>query len=171
MYTRLGTRSRGKLATERTQQAGYAGIFGVYPHLLQPTPESFALTIPRDKKYRVLKVTTSLPKFPTATDRELKIYGHLTQVNSPHPGQLLIRELYDSFDLQGPFGKHRCLMLQPMHMTLLEMMKLNPRPFDLPLLKMTVKRLLLALDFLHTEAEITHAGTQSYLDITPETHY
>lgn len=58
-----------------------------------------------------------------------------------------------------------------MHMTLLEMMKLNPRPFDLPLLKMTVKRLLLALDFLHTEAEIIHAGTQPYLDIAPENHY
>lgn len=116
-------------------------------------------------------MTTSLPKFPTATDRELNIYEHLTKVNSTHPGQLLIRELYDSFDLQGPFGKHRCLMLQPMHMTLLEMMRLNPRPFDLPLLKMTVKRLLLALDFLHTEAEIIHAGTLPYLDIAPETHY
>jgi hypothetical protein len=41
-----------------------------------------------------------------------------------------------------------------MHITLLEMMKLNPRPFDLPLLKMTLRRLLLALDFLHIEAEV-----------------
>lgn len=45
-----------------------------------------------------------------------------------------------------------------MHMTLHEMMRLNPRPFDLALLKMTVERLLLALDFLHTEAEIIHTG-------------
>lgn len=108
-------------------------------------------------------MSTSLPKFPTATDRELKIYEHLTKVNSTHPGQSLIRELYDSFDLQGPVGKHRCLVLQPMHMTLLEMMRLNPKPFDLPLLKMVLKRLLLALDFLHTEAEIIHAGTKPRL--------
>lgn len=103
-------------------------------------------------------MSTSLPKIPTATDRELKIYEHLSKINSTHPGQSLIRELYDTFDLQGPIGKHCCLVLQPMHMTLLEMMRLNPKPFDLPLLKMTVKRLLLALDFLHSEAGIIHTG-------------
>ncbi|KAF4156645.1 hypothetical protein CNMCM8927_007740 [Aspergillus lentulus] len=112
-------------------------------------------------KYRVLKVSTSLPTFPTASDRELKIYEHLSKVNCTHQGQSLIRELYDSFDIQGPVGKHRCLVMQPMHMTLLEMMSLNPRPFDIPLLKMTVKRLLLALDFLHTEAEIIHTDLKT----------
>lgn len=45
-----------------------------------------------------------------------------------------------------------------MHMTILEMMRLNPKPFDLPLLKMTLRRLLLALDFLHTEADTIHTG-------------
>lgn len=108
--------------------------------------------------YRVLKVSTSLQQFPTATDREFKIYEHLAKLDSTHPGQSLIRELYDSFDLQGLASRHRCLVLQPMHMTLLEMMRLNPRPFDLPLLKMTLRRLLLALDFLHHEAGIIHTG-------------
>lgn len=70
----------------------------------------------------------------------------------------MIRELYDSFELQGQAGNHRCLVLQPMHMTLLEMMGLNPKPFDLPLLKMTLRRFLLALDFLHNEANIIHTG-------------
>ncbi|TQB68065.1 hypothetical protein MPDQ_004055 [Monascus purpureus] len=108
------------------------------------------------KKYRVLKVSTSLPDYPTATDRELRIYEHLANIDSSHPGQSLIRELYDAFDLQGPGGTHRCLVLQPMNMTLLEMMRMNPQPFGLPLLKMTVKRLLSALDFLHAEAEVIH---------------
>lgn len=101
----------------------------------------------RNRKYKILKVFTTLPDFPTTTDRELKAYQHLAAVHASHPGRPLIRELYDSFDIQGPFGKHNCLVLQPMHMTILEMMGLNPTPFDLPLLKMTVKRLLLALDF------------------------
>ncbi|OJD23814.1 hypothetical protein ACJ73_04827 [Blastomyces percursus] len=96
-----------------------------------------------------------------ATDREVKMYEHQTKVNSSHPGQSLIRELYDSFDIQGPVGTHRCLVLQPMRTTLLEMMKLNPRPVDLTLLKMTVKRLLLALDFFHTEAEIIHTDLKA----------
>lgn len=106
-----------------------------------------------------MKVSTSLPRFPTATDREPKIYGHIAKINYTHPGQALIREFYDSFDLQGPDGRHRCLVMQPMHMSLIEMMGLNPRPFDLPLFKMTVTRLLLALDFLYSEAGVIHAGT------------
>ncbi|OJJ95661.1 hypothetical protein ASPACDRAFT_54973 [Aspergillus aculeatus ATCC 16872] len=106
----------------------------------------------QNDQYKVLKVSTSLPSFPTASGRELKIYEHLARVNSTHPGQALIRELYDSFDLHGPAGQH---------MTLLEMMGLNSRPFNLPLLKMTVKRLLLALDFLHTEANVIHTDIKT----------
>lgn len=115
------------------------------------------LELSRNHNYRVLKVSTALPDFPQSTDRELKVYKHLAAVQTSHPGRVLIRELHDSFDIQGPYGKHNCLVLQPMYMTILEMMRLNPKPFDLPLLKMTVKRLLLALDFLHT-AEVVHTG-------------
>ncbi|OGM49561.1 protein kinase domain protein [Aspergillus bombycis] len=115
----------------------------------------------RAKSYTLLKVSTCLPDYPTATDRELRVYEHLANVDSPHPGQLLIRELYDSFNLQGAWGTHRCLVLQPMDMTLLEMMAMNPRPFDLPLLRMTVRRLLLALDFLHAEAEVIHTDLKT----------
>ncbi|KKK14984.1 hypothetical protein P175DRAFT_0554466 [Aspergillus ochraceoroseus IBT 24754] len=111
--------------------------------------------------YTVLKVSTCLPDYPTATDHELRVYEHLAKLDSLHPGQSLIRELYDAFDLQGPGGTHRCLVLQPMNMTLLEMMRMNPRPFDLPLLKMTVRRLLLALDFLHAEAEVIHTDLKT----------
>lgn len=126
------------------------------------------LTWIRSQKHVVLKVSTSLRKFPTATDREFKIYEHLTKINSAHPGRSYIRELYDSFELQGLVGKHRCLVLEPMHMTLLEMMTLNPKPFDLPLLKMTLRRLLLALDFLHTEADINHTGAGPLLEVVQE---
>ncbi|BAE58832.1 unnamed protein product [Aspergillus oryzae RIB40] len=115
----------------------------------------------RVNKYTVLKVSTYFPDHPTVTDREFRAYEHLAKVDSSHPGQSLIRELYDSFDLQGPDGTHRCLVLQPMHMTLLEMRGLNPRPFNLPLLKMTVMRLLLALDFLHAEAEVIHTDLKT----------
>ncbi|KAL4745928.1 kinase-like domain-containing protein [Aspergillus terricola var. indicus] len=83
------------------------------------------------KNYRVLKVSTSLPDYPTATDRELRVYEHPAKVDSSHPGQSLIRELYDSFDLQGPGGTHRCL------------------------------RLLLALDFLQAEAKVIHADLKT----------
>ncbi|MBE3050479.1 hypothetical protein IMZ48_49890 [Candidatus Bathyarchaeota archaeon] len=73
-----------------------------------------------DGEYVAAKVSTSLRKHPTATHRELGVYEHLTSLNSAQPGQVLIRELYDAFELDGPAGKHQCLMQQPMHMTLFE---------------------------------------------------
>ncbi|KAI9932292.1 hypothetical protein MW887_009804 [Aspergillus wentii] len=110
-------------------------------------------------------VSTALPEHPTATDRELKIYErlaqHLGQTDSMHPGQALIRELYDTFHIDGVVGKHSCLVLQPMHMTLLEMMGLNSRPFNLEILKMTMSLLLTVLDFLHTEVGIVHTDLKT----------
>lgn len=53
----------------------------------------------------VVKVATSLDKFPTATHRELKVYEHLAAVDSLHPGQSLIRGLVHSLELDGPRGR------------------------------------------------------------------
>lgn len=105
-----------------------------------------------------LKVSTSLSRFPKATVREHKIYEHLSCLVSSHPGQSLIRGIYGTFELHGPSGKHQCLLQPPMHMSLLDMIQMAREPFGLPLLKMTLKRLLTALDFLHTEAKVIHGG-------------
>ncbi|KAL2854199.1 kinase domain protein [Aspergillus pseudodeflectus] len=134
----------GDVYQDRYQVAGKLG-YGAYSTnwLCQDLQEN---------KYKTLKVSTSLPDHPTATDCEVKIYEHLSKIESSHPRQGLLRELYDTFDLHVQSCNHQCLVLQPMHMTLYEMMRMNPKPFDLPLVKMTVRRLLLALDFLHCEA-------------------
>lgn len=116
-----------------------------------------------------LKISTSLRRFPEATGREYKVYEHLSTITSSHPGQSVIRQLYNTFELEGPSGQHQCLLQPPMHMTLLQMMKLNPQPFSPPILKMTLKRLLTALDFLHTEAEVIHTGV--YRDLPPTSQY
>ena len=59
------------------------------------------LTYYRANKYVTVKVSTSLRKSPTTAHRELRIYEHLSKVKSAHPGQSLIRELYDTFELEG----------------------------------------------------------------------
>ncbi|RAK92681.1 kinase-like protein [Aspergillus costaricaensis CBS 115574] len=124
----------------------------------------------RYNEYKVLKISTSIPT-KDSHNREYRVYEHLANVvegkGCLHPGQSLIREVYDSFELrntavsEGEEGKgegsiHQCLLLQPMTMSLHDMLQLNSRPFDLPLLKMTIKRILLALDFLHVEAGVVH---------------
>ena len=118
----------------------------------------------------------------TLHNREYRVYEHLANVvekGSLHPGQSLIREVYVSSKLQntppplpgveeeeegkGEESIHQCLLLQPMTMSLHDMLQLNSRPFDLPLLKMTIKRILLALDFLHVEAGVVHTGIITFL--------
>lgn len=90
--------------------------------------------------------------------RELVAYGRLSQVASTHPGQGVIRALLDTFELSGPDGRHQCLLQPPMHISLFEMRQMNKEPLPAQLLKLTLRRLLLALDFLHTEAKMIHTG-------------
>lgn len=75
-----------------------------------------------------------------------------------HTGQDYIRELYDTFEVTGPHGQHHCLVQPPMHLTLFDILKSTSKPVSPPLVKMTLKCLLDALDFLHTEAGIVHTG-------------
>lgn len=115
-----------------------------------------------DRKYVTLKVSTFVSGFADEGRREYKAYARLAATKSTHPGQARIRNLYDTFELNGPSGQHQCLVLQPMHMTLLDLMSQgeNPRPLDLPLLKMTLRALLEVLDFLHTVAGVVHTGNE-----------
>ncbi|KAF2723595.1 kinase domain-containing protein [Polychaeton citri CBS 116435] len=115
----------------------------------------------RDLWFVALKVSTTLRKHPDATHREYKIYEHLSNLTTTHVGQSEIRGLYDTFELQGSSGQHQCLLQPPMHMSLLDMMALNGEPFSVPLLKMTLQRLLSALDFLHTEAKVIHSDLKT----------
>ncbi|EEQ28042.1 putative non-specific serine/threonine protein kinase [Microsporum canis] len=114
-----------------------------------------------EHSYSALKISTQLQKYPKKGRAELSIYEHLCEVNSHHPGQRYIRELYDSFEIAGPNGSHQCLIQQPMHLSILDMMNLNPKPLDAPFLKEILKRLLLILDFLHTEANVIHTDLKT----------
>ena len=106
-----------------------------------------------------VKVSTFLKKAPEFRWRGLKIYDRLSKLETTHSGQRYIRELYEAFEISGPYGNHQCLVQAPMHLSVLDMLKSRREPFGLLLLKLTLLRLLEALDFLHGEAEIVHTGT------------
>lgn len=71
----------------------------------------------------------------------------------------MIRELYDTFVLEGLDGPYQCLLQPPMHMDILAMMKMSGKPLSIPRLKTVLIRLLTALDFLHNDANVIHTGT------------
>jgi serine/threonine-protein kinase SRPK3 len=93
---------------------------------------------------------------------EANIYKYLSSVKSKHPGRNYIRESLGTFTVQGPKGEHQCLVLRPMLETVRELLRRNEGGrFTEPLLKATLVRLFLALDYLHTEAHLIHTGESS----------
>ena len=91
--------------------------------------------------------------------RELAAYSHLDTVTTSNPGGLLVRELLDSFKAKGPAGEYQCLVHEPLGMSMETLRQLSPgRKLPENVLKLFLNHLLRALDFLHTDAEMIHAG-------------
>jgi hypothetical protein len=106
-----------------------------------------------------VKVCTREKNGSASTDRELKFYEHVSSLGSQHTGQAYIRGLLDTFELEGPSGKHLCLVQPPMHMTIHELQRQNTtQRLNKQILNWTLFNVLSALSFLHEEAQVTHAG-------------
>ena len=67
--------------------------------------------------------------------------------------------LLDSFEILGPDGKHICLVHQPLGMSLHDLkMQAQGKVFSKEVLRVSIRQLLAALDFLHKDAHIIHSG-------------
>ncbi|KAH8909630.1 kinase-like protein [Coniochaeta sp. PMI_546] len=106
-----------------------------------------------DHRYVTLKVHVN--KLPS--NRELEVYQYLKSVKSDHPGREMIRMLEDSFKLQGPYGAHDVFVFPPLGLSLRAFQDLMPdHIFAQPIVRIALQRVLVALDFLHGPANITH---------------
>ncbi|CEJ60619.1 hypothetical protein PMG11_09188 [Penicillium brasilianum] len=95
--------------------------------------------------------------------REIMVYEHLKGLKSCHTGTILVRTALDKFQLSSADGSHiyQCLVHPPLGMSLFELRNRCPRKvFPENLLKPTLIHILLALDFLHTEAQVVHTDLQ-----------
>lgn len=94
--------------------------------------------------------------------QEIEAYGHLKSLKSTHTGTILVRTVLDKFQLSSIDGSHfyQCLIHPPLAMSLFELRKRTARK-SLPenLLKPTLIHILIALDFLHSEAHVIHTGS------------
>jgi serine/threonine protein kinase len=67
--------------------------------------------------------------------------------------------LLDSFEVNGPHGKHIILVFEAAQMSLRDMRVVLRRDgFDEDFVKGAIIELLRALDFLHSEGDILHTG-------------
>ncbi|KAH8904753.1 serine threonine protein kinase, CMGC group [Coniochaeta sp. PMI_546] len=95
-------------------------------------------------------------------ERELTMHKRISGSVTNHPGRNAIRELLDSFDIPGTDGSHRCLVHPPLWESVLTFLHRNPvRRLPAPVLAFVLRRLFLALDFLHAECRIIHTDIKA----------
>ncbi|PYH75264.1 CMGC protein kinase [Aspergillus vadensis CBS 113365] len=95
---------------------------------------------------------------------ELAVYERINAVETDHAGKNLIRQLWDHFFLEGPHGRHMCLVHQPLGLSVDQFLCFFPgRVMNLDALKPCLRQVLGIVDFLHTEAKVIHTVCRSTL--------
>lgn len=119
--------------------------------------------MPRNHRYVAIKVYAANK---SQAKREIAAFKHVQGVlnNELVPdcgGAQFIRLLHKSFELEHPKSSKQnlCLVYEPMGMSLADLRRVAcDGQLPLELLKPMLPFLLAALDFLHTKANMVHAG-------------
>ncbi|OQD60225.1 hypothetical protein PENPOL_c026G10422 [Penicillium polonicum] len=112
-----------------------------------------------DDRYITLKIYTA----STTVTQEIEIYNHLRAIQSDHAGQTCLRPLIEIFDIRSPDGNrvHNCLVHPPLGISLDQLTQLLPDGvMSSAMIRTTIRNVLAALDFLHTEAQVIHTDLQ-----------
>ncbi|KAJ7152373.1 kinase-like domain-containing protein, partial [Mycena filopes] len=89
---------------------------------------------------------------------ELGIMAVLRDGNPHSIGRQHVYELFDSFVHDGPKGKHICLVLEQLGMSILDVYRSFGGSLPLVLLQRVVRGVLYALQYTH-ECGVIHTGT------------
>ncbi|QMW38800.1 hypothetical protein G4B11_002036 [Aspergillus flavus] len=109
-----------------------------------------------DSTYVVLKIYV----LGQEREHELNVYKHIDSIETDHPGRKFIRKMLGYFYVQGPSGRHICLVHEPLGMNANELLRHIPgRTKTLESMKPAIRQLLGVLDFLHSVARLIHTGT------------
>ncbi|OAQ73078.1 CMGC/SRPK protein kinase [Pochonia chlamydosporia 170] len=114
------------------------------------------------RRHVALKLFINAKSLGGQLDHELTMYKRISASSPKHPGRGAVRELLDSFDVAGPDGCHRCLVHPPLWESVLTFLRRNPvMRLPAPVLVFVLRRLFLALDFLHSECRIIHTDIKA----------
>ncbi|RJE21865.1 STYKc [Aspergillus sclerotialis] len=107
------------------------------------------------RRYAALKVYIC----SAGAERQSEVLKHLASINSSHPGKNKLRTMLDPFTADGPSGHHQCLVHEPLLTSISHFQaSLANQRLNEGILKMLLKELLIALDYLHTESLLVHTG-------------
>lgn len=110
-------------------------------------------------RHVALKLYIDSKLLGTKLDNEINIYKRLEAGPKSHLGYGAVRSLLDSFDVDGPYGYHKCLVHPPLSESVASFVRRkHPEGLPAPLTALVLKRLFSALDFLHRECQVIHTG-------------
>ncbi|KFA46178.1 hypothetical protein S40293_03808 [Stachybotrys chartarum IBT 40293] len=102
-----------------------------------------------------------LPFYKSAEYYPMRLGTHLASVDGEHPGREHIRQIEDSFVLDGPNGQHEVYVMIPLGMSLQSLQEKQKHGiFELGLVKSALVQVLPALEFLHV-AGVVHTDLHS----------
>ncbi len=115
----------------------------------------------RSGRVVALKIQKSAPGYTDAAHDEIRI---LESIDKAAAGLATpVVRLLDSFEHNGPNGRHVCLVFDVMGGSLLHLIKrFNFRGVDINLVRRITRDLLVGLEFLHSRARVIHT------DLKPE---
>ncbi|CRL22603.1 Serine/threonine-protein kinase DCLK [Penicillium camemberti] len=109
-------------------------------------------------KYLTLKV---LRRDSAEGKREIAIYDRINAVKTSHAGAMLVRTALDTFQIDDAKGSYQVIVHQPLGIRLYDLRhRFTDKILPEKAVKLTLMHLLLALDYLHTEAGIVHTDIQ-----------
>lgn len=91
---------------------------------------------------------------------EFNIYQQISKANPAHRGFPFVRTALDIFVIPRAGGDHSCLVQQPMWGSVMDLLHGDATKARLPekVLKIALKDILAALDYLHSECKLVHTG-------------
>ncbi|KAG6092785.1 hypothetical protein E4U14_000546 [Claviceps sp. LM454 group G7] len=112
-------------------------------------------------RHVALKIYVTSDEIGEMQDVELNAYMRIENSSINHPGRQAVRSLLDSFDIDGPDGRHRCLVHLPLWDSVYGFRHRNPiRRLPTPVMAFVLRDLFLALDLLHQECHTAHTDIQ-----------
>ncbi|KGO77687.1 hypothetical protein PITC_071700 [Penicillium italicum] len=99
----------------------------------------------------------------TTVTQEIEVYNHLRAIRSNHAGQTCLRPLIEIFHIYSldRNSVHTCLVHPPLGISLDQLTQLLPDGvMNSAMVRTTIRNVLAALDFLHTEARVIHTDLQ-----------
>ncbi|ODM91950.1 Serine/threonine-protein kinase spk-1 [Orchesella cincta] len=116
-----------------------------------------------NRRYVALKVVKSEEKYTETANDEIKLLRKVMNADVNDPNRDKVVHLLDEFKVCGIHGMHVCMVMEVLGFNLLKLITgSNYSGIPLPNLKIILRQILEALDYLHHKCRIIHT------DIKPE---